>query len=84
MQKMEKRFGYKEIPETAQLKQVSIVQCLDESMEEWADRVFHLALRAYEGLLEEYMLKQTIKRICHGCTIQGCRSVRYQPASSNY
>jgi hypothetical protein len=32
MQKMEKRFGYKEIPDTAQLKLVSIVQGLDESM----------------------------------------------------
>lgn len=68
MQKMEKRFGYKEIPETAQLKINSLSQESGERLEEWADRVFQLALRAYEGLPEDYMLKQAIKRICHGCT----------------
>lgn len=66
MQKMEKRFGYKEIPETAQLKINSLSQESGERLEEWADRVFQLALRAYEGLPEDYMLKQAIKR--HGCT----------------
>lgn len=67
MQKLEKRFGYKKIPETAQLKMNSLMQANGESLEDWADRVFQLALRAYEGLPEEHMLKQAIKRICHGC-----------------
>lgn len=67
MQKLEKRFGYKEIPETAQLKMNSLMQANGESIEDWADRVFQLALRAYEGLPEEHMLKQAIKSICHGC-----------------
>lgn len=67
MQKLQKRFGYKEIPETAQLKLSSLMQGTEEIMEEWADRVFQLALRAYEGLPEHYMLNQAIKRICHGC-----------------
>lgn len=57
MQKMEKRFGYKEIPETAQLKMNSLMQANGESLEDWADRVFQLALRAYEGFQEEHMLK---------------------------
>lgn len=67
MQKLQKRFGYKEIPETAQLKLSSLMQGTEEIMEEWADRVFQLALRAYEGLPEQYMLNQAIKRICHSC-----------------
>lgn len=67
MQKLQKRFGYKEIPETAQLKLSSLMQGTEEIMEEWADRVLQLALRAYEGLPEHYMLNQAIKRICHGC-----------------
>lgn len=67
MQKLQKRFGYKEIPETAQLKLSSLMQGTEERMEEWADRVFQLALRAYDGLPEQYMLNQAIKRICHGC-----------------
>lgn len=61
MQKLEKRFGYKKIPETAQLKMNSLMQANGESLEDWADRVFQLALRAYEGLPEEHMLKQAIK-----------------------
>lgn len=43
------------------------MQGTEERMEEWADRVFQLALRAYDGLPEQYMLNQAIKRICHGC-----------------
>lgn len=65
---MEERFGYKEISETAQLKMNSLIQANEKkSLEDWADRVFQLALRAYEGLPKEHMLKQAIKRICHGC-----------------
>lgn len=45
----------------------SLMQANGESLEDWADRVFQLALRAYEVLPEEHMLKQAIKRICHGC-----------------
>lgn len=67
MQKMEKRFGYKEILETPQLKMNSLVQANGESLDDWADRVFQLAFRVYEGLPEEHKLKQAIKRICHGC-----------------
>lgn len=67
MQKLQKRFGYKEILETAQLKLTSLMQGTEERMKEWADRVNQLALRAYKGLPEQYMLNQAIKRICHGC-----------------
>lgn len=55
------------MPETAQLKMNSLIQANGESLEDWADIVFQLALRAYKGLPEEHMLKQAIKRICHGC-----------------
>lgn len=53
---MEKRFGYKQILETAQLKMKSLIQANGESLEDWADRVFQLAL-GLEGLPEEHMLK---------------------------
>jgi hypothetical protein len=39
-------FGYKEIPETAQLKLSSITQLANESWKEWTDRVLQLALCA--------------------------------------
>ena len=67
MQRLEKRFGFTEIPETAQIKLLSLVQKADETIEEWADRVLQLASRAFQNLPEEFMISQAISRICHGC-----------------
>lgn len=65
--KMDKRFGVKEIPETAQVKLSTLKQLPDETIEVWGDRVLQLATKAYEDLPDEFMYKQAIKRICHGC-----------------
>ena len=67
MQRLEKRFGFAEIHETAQIKLHSLTQIADESIEEWADRVLQLASRAFQNLPEEFMINQAISRICHGC-----------------
>ena len=47
MEKMKKRFGLKEIPETAQVKLSRLRQDQGESVEDWADRVMQLANRAF-------------------------------------
>ena len=65
--RLEKRFGFAEIPETAQIKLHSLTQVAEESFEEWADRVLQLASRAFQNLPEEFMINQAISRICHGC-----------------
>ena len=38
-----------------------------ESIDDWADRVMLLSVRAFPELPEEYMYQQAVKRICHGC-----------------
>lgn len=52
MQRLEKRFGFAEIPETAQIKLHTLIQKAEESIEEWADRVLQLASRAFQNLPE--------------------------------
>ena len=66
MTKMEKRFGFHEIPETAQVQLNNMKQYADESIEDWADRVLQLATKAFPELPDNYMYKQAINRICHG------------------
>ena len=67
IQKLEKRFGSKEIPQTAQVKLLTLRQGAEQSIEDWADQVLQLASKAYKELPENYMYEQAISRICHGC-----------------
>ncbi|KAH3720727.1 hypothetical protein DPMN_063631 [Dreissena polymorpha] len=41
--KMERRFGYRDLPKTARVTFSSARQVLDESVDDWADRVLTLA-----------------------------------------
>ena len=68
MEKMKKRFGLKEIPETAQVKLSRLRQDQGESVEDWADRVMQLANRAFPNLPDDHVTTQIINRICHGCS----------------
>ena len=63
---MDKRFGVKEIPETAQVKLATMKQQLDESIEDWADRVLQLTTHAFQNLPDNFMYSQAIQRICVG------------------
>ena len=67
MQKMKRRFGKSDLPETAQVKLGTLCQESDESLESWCDRVQSIALQAFENLPEEYVRKRVIYQICHGC-----------------
>ena len=67
MQKLDKRFGQKEIPQTAQVKLLTLKQGSGQSIEDWADEVLQLASKAYRELPEAFMYEQAINRICHGC-----------------
>ena len=64
---MDKRFGVKEIPETAQVKLATMKQQLDESIEDWADRVLQLTIHAFQNLPDDFMYSQSIQRICVEC-----------------
>ncbi|MEW8548560.1 MAG: hypothetical protein AB2693_34090 [Candidatus Thiodiazotropha sp.] len=66
MRKLEKRFGFKDLPETAQVQFMQAKQTPDEKLEEWADRVLSLATRAFKNLPDEHMYQQAIMRLCQG------------------
>jgi hypothetical protein len=44
IQKLEKRFRFRELPETAQVQSNNARQTPEELLEDWADRVLSLAL----------------------------------------
>ncbi|KAH3797518.1 hypothetical protein DPMN_151099 [Dreissena polymorpha] len=64
--KLERRFGYRDLPETARVTFCSARQGEEESVDDWADRVLTLAGKAYRDLPEAYMLQESILRFCMG------------------
>ena len=67
LDKLEKRFGTHELPETLIAKFSQIVQNQDEDLEDWADRIQTLAIKAFKGLPDTHMTIQMIVRFCQGC-----------------
>jgi hypothetical protein len=47
IRKLGKRFGFRELPETAQVQFNNARQTPDELLEDWANRVLSLATRAF-------------------------------------
>jgi hypothetical protein len=66
IEKMERRFGYQELPETAMIKFSNAGQEKNELLDEWADRILTLATKAFRNLPDEHMNSQAILRFCHG------------------
>lgn len=66
VRKLEKRFGFKELPETSLVQFNSARQSSEESLEDWADRVLTLAMKAFRNLPERHMYQQAIMRLCQG------------------
>lgn len=64
VRKLEKLFGFKELPETAQVQFQNARQALEESLEDWTDRVLSLAKKAFKDLPDEHMYQQPILRLC--------------------
>ena len=64
--KIEKRFGFRELPETAQVQFSNARQTPEELLEDWADRVLSLATRAFRELPKRHMYQQVVVRFCHG------------------
>ena len=67
LQKMDKRFGFRELPETAQVEFHQSRQIPEEALEDWADRILSLATRAFDDVSDEHMYKQAVMRFCQGC-----------------
>ena len=74
IRKLEKRFGFRELPETAQVQFNNARQTPDELLEDWADRVLSLATRAFRYLPETHMYQQAVVRLCHGASVKEAES----------
>ena len=68
LNKLESRFGAKELPATAQGLFQKATQAPRETLEDWADRIMTLATRAFKGLPEHYSNSQAVVRFCQGLT----------------
>ena len=68
IRKLEKRFGFRELPETAQVQFNNARQTPDELLEDWAVRVLSLATRAFRDLPEAHMYQQAVVRLCQGAS----------------
>ena len=66
VRKLEKRFGFMELPETAQVQFQIARQAPDETLEDWADRVLSLATKAFRNLPVEHLFQQAVMRLCQG------------------
>ncbi|MBV2113437.1 MAG: hypothetical protein KUF82_20990 [Candidatus Thiodiazotropha sp. (ex Ctena orbiculata)] len=66
MSRLEKRFGIKELAETAQARFQQATQASGESLEDWSDRILSLATKAFKTLPEHYSNKQAVIRFCEG------------------
>ena len=66
MCRLEKRFGIKELAETAQARFRQATQASGESLEDWADRILTLATKAFKMLPKHYSSKQAVIRFCEG------------------
>ena len=68
IKKLEARFGVKELTETSKAKFRQAYQKLEESLEDWADRVMTLATPAFVDLPDEYLKTEAIAKFCQGCS----------------
>ena len=68
LNKLESRFGAKELPATAQGLFQHATQAPRETLEDWADRIMTLATRAFKDLAEHYSNSQAVVRFCQGLT----------------
>ena len=64
IRKLEKWFGFRELPETAQVQFNNARQTQDELLVDWADPVLSLATRAFRDLPETHMYQQAVVRLC--------------------
>lgn len=64
VRKLKKRFGFKELTETAQVQSQNARQALEDCLGDWADRVLSLATKAFRNLTDDDMYQQAILRLC--------------------
>lgn len=68
LRKLKKRFGFKELLETAQVQFQNARQAQEKSLEDWVDRVLSLATKLFRDLPDEHMYQPAILCPCQGAT----------------
>ncbi len=83
LDRLERRFDLKELPETAQVYFQYASQHPKESLVDWADRVVSLAMKAYPDLTDNQIYRQAILRVCQGCSDRGAGhyAINMRPAT---
>ena len=66
VEKMEKRFGKKDIAETLRVQFNRMRQKIDEPLEEWAERVQKVAQEAYMDLPDDFITNEIVRKFCQG------------------
>ncbi|KAH3690914.1 hypothetical protein DPMN_191211 [Dreissena polymorpha] len=66
MQRLQERFGARELPATAQGRFHDVQQVVGESLDDWSDRVLTLATTAFRDLPYAYATEQAVTKFCHG------------------
>ncbi|GFN87956.1 hypothetical protein PoB_001446200 [Plakobranchus ocellatus] len=87
MKRMEQRFASKHLRETALIRFQNAKQRIEESIEDWAERLHHLALYAFEedagAGLSKRDIKQMVLKFCTGCVDReaGLNAANMRPES---
>lgn len=83
LEKLERRFDLKELPETAQVHFTYASQKAGETLGDWADRVVTLAISAYPDLTDGQIYRHSITRFCQGCADKraGHYTINQRPAT---
>ncbi|KAH3863205.1 hypothetical protein DPMN_026185 [Dreissena polymorpha] len=66
MQRLQERFGARELPATAQGRFQDVQQEVGESLDDWSDRVLTLATTAFRDLPYANATEQAVTKFCHG------------------
>ncbi|KAH3734820.1 hypothetical protein DPMN_041269 [Dreissena polymorpha] len=66
MQRLQERFGARELPATAQGRFQDVQQERGESLDDWSDRVLTLATTAFRVLPYAYATEQAVTKFYHG------------------
>ncbi|KAH3818468.1 hypothetical protein DPMN_120189 [Dreissena polymorpha] len=66
MQRLQERFGARELPATEQGRFQDVQQEVGESLDDWSDRVLTLATTAFRDVAYAYDTEQAVTKFCHG------------------
>ena len=66
IRRMELRFSHKDDPATVRMQFSNLRQMLDESLEDWGERVMTLAYQAFSGLDAAFVEHEMVNRFCAG------------------